>query len=474
MSMQRSVAFSLLAVALAGISRASDSEFNTRLATWQGGGVAASRAAVQPAEESAQSSPTPASARLLAESWKPPTYPSNYDTPRPPCASCGGQGPAYGPGYASVSDGDWEGGYASDGGYGTCGSCGDCGPGCNTLVWAKFDVLLWWRQGRDFPPLVTTDPVSEASTTAGILPDAQVLFGGGRVGSNMQAGGRIDIGCWCDPQQCWGYGWRFFGVGKDATEFNVNSLDNPVLAIPFFNATTSQNDALLVAYPGLRSGEIHIVGNSGILGNDVYGRFLLSRNCDSRLDFITGWNYTRINDGIEIRSRSIVTETGGNVALGTETVIRDQFDARNQFNGGILGLMYERNCGCWTTNLMARMSLGNMHERMVINGSTRITVPGQPAQTTSGGLFTAASNIGSFSRNEFTAITEAGVNLGYRWGPCTRINIGYTFMYWNDVLTPGKAIDTSVDPTGGTRPAFTFRHSDYWVQGLNLGLVREF
>ena len=48
----------------------------------------------------------------------------------------------------------------------TCGTCGNHGPAdCDMccgkpLWWAKFDVLLWWREGRDLPPLVTTDPAS--------------------------------------------------------------------------------------------------------------------------------------------------------------------------------------------------------------------------------------------------------------------------------------------------------------------------
>ena len=205
---------------------------------------------------------------------------------------------------------------------------------------------MWWRQGRDLPPLVTTDPVTESATTAGILPNAQVLFGNGRVGSDMQAGGRVDVGVWCDPRQCCGYGYRFFGLGQDSTRFDITSLENPVLAIPFVDNTTNTNDALLVAYPGLRSGEIHVLGNSSIIGSDVYTRILLCRDCNCRIDFITGWNYTKINDEMQIRSRQTVTETGGNIPVGTVTDIVDGFQARNEFNGGILGLLWERQCGC--------------------------------------------------------------------------------------------------------------------------------
>jgi hypothetical protein len=332
---------------------------------------------------------------------------------------------------------------------------------------------MWWRQGRDLPPLVTTDPVNESSTTAGILPNATVLFGNERVASDMQAGGRFDIGWWCDPRQCFGYGWRFFGLGDDSTEFSINSLQNPVLAIPFFDEVTDVNDAVLIAYPGLRTGEIQISNSSDIVGNDVYARFLLCRDCNCRIDFITGWNYTRLEDEVQIHSRlTIVSDP--TLAPGTVSDTRDRFEARNEFNGAILGLMWERQCGCWDTRALVRMSIGNMHETVNISGSTQLTVPGQPT-VTSPGFFAAASNSGTFARDEFTAITEVGYTLAYRWGQCTQLTVGYSFIYWNDIMAAGDAIDTNIDTgTGATRPSFDFQHSDYWVQGINLGLIKQF
>src|SRR5438132_12432884 len=124
--------------------------------------------------------------------------------------------------------------------------------------------------------------------------------------------------------------------------------------------------------------------------------------------------------------------------------------------------------------MLGRMSLGNMHEVILINGESRVngTVITNPVP---GGVFTRSSNIGRHARNEFTAITEIGFNLGYRFAPCTQLNIGYTFMYWNDILSAAKNIDTSVSTdTTLTRPVVPFRHSDFWVQGLNLGITREF
>src|SRR5437773_12470191 len=114
-----------------------------------------------------------------------------------------------------------------------------------------------------------------------------------------------------------------------------------------------------------------------------------------------------------------------------------------------------------------------MHETLFINGENRIN--GTVATNPAGGVFTRDSNIGQRSRDEFTAITEVGFNLGYRFAPNTTLNVGYTLMYFNDIVSPASSIDTSVEPAGGgTRPAIIFRHSDFWLQGVNLGITKEF
>lgn len=493
-------------VGMLTVASAGASDFYERLAAWQAParGLPSGPPSVLSGQTAPRAAPpapsTPPPSPSLGMRYAVPQHRPDYQQPwGAPCASCG-----HGPGVAGPAD-SWGTCQYADGGscFGTsCGGCRGCPPGgllgagpwyaagcgpdgcgwspgnpwgTTSLVWMKFDVLLGWRQGRDFPPLVTSDPSTESSTTAGVLPDAQTLFGGGRVGSHMQAGGRFDVGVWASTEQCFGIGWRLFGLGKDASEFNITSADNPVLAIPFRDFNTGTNDALLVAYPGLRTGEIHVAASSSVLGHDVYTRWLLCRDCDGRLDFLTGWHYARIADGIEIRSRSTVTEVGGTIPVGTVTDIRDQFTAHNDFHGAIFGLLWEGQRGCWTTQFLTRISIGNMRETMLIDGSTRVRSPQGTTTTTDGGLFTAASNLGRFTRNEFTAVTEAGLNLGYRFRPCTQLNIGYTFVYFNDILSPGKAIDPQIGTLNGvTHPRFVFRHSDFWMQAINLGLTREF
>lgn len=428
--------------------------------------------------------------RTLSNIYSAPVHSPDYNAPwtTSNCASCG-HSPTFEPGSDVLGTCGYGGSCSSCGpscgecgGCGPCGACGGAGGGCdwgplccNTLVWARFDVLLWWRQGRDYPALITTDPTTESSTTAGILPDAQILFGDSRVASTMRAGGRVDFGFFVDPRQCAGYGLRFYGLGQDDSNFRVASSDEPVLAIPFRDIAAGANDALLVAYPGLRSGEISVSGTSSVLGNDVYGRYLLCRDNICRLDFLTGWHYARVADQVQMNSSSTVTEIGGNIPVGTVSSTVDSFKAYNTFNGAILGLEWQRDCGVWQSRVLGRMSLGNMHEVVEISGSSSVTVPNQTPVTSNGGVLTAGSNIGRRSRDEFTAITEVGYTLAYRFAPCTQLTVGYSFIYFSDIVTAGSAIDPTIGTAGGTaRPEFRFRHSDFWVQGINLGLTKQF
>jgi hypothetical protein len=471
MNMLRNCPLALAAIGalwIATASRASEAEFQQRLAAWQGGGIPAEANPRSPSDRAPSARPAP-------------TRPA----PAPAVAAANWQeaGPAmpameeqyYDPGYM-------DGGTCGPHGCGTCGfgGCGGCDPcggnvcGCNTMVWARFEALLWWQQGRELPPLVTTDPATEPFATAGILPDATILFGNGMEKGDMSGGGRFDIGTWTDPSQCYGVGWRFFGVGSDGLGFRSTSVQNPVLAIPFGTINPTANDALVISYPGIREGEINFTANSDVLGNDVYGRFLLCRGGICRIDFITGYHFSRINDTILMRSRFTDVDPQS-VDFGAVTTVVDQFAGSNEFHGGIVGFIWERDCGCWNTQLLARTALGGMHERMQINGSFTFDTLAAPPVVTPGGLFTTPTNLGTYNQTEFAAVTEFGATCAYRIGRCTQLTLGYTFLLWSSVQRPSDAIDPVIDlGNNPTRPAFNFNPTSYWVQGLNVGFECKF
>ena len=96
-------------------------------------------------------------------------------------------------------------------------------------------------------------------------------------------------------------------------------------------------------------------------------------------------------------------------------------------------------------------------------------------------MLALASNSGRSFQNQFTAIPEVGLNLGYRLTNNIEVIVGYGFMYWANVLRPGDQIDTNLNPNliptsntfgvggGPAHPAAILQEAGFWAQGLNVG-----
>ena len=59
--------------------------------------------------------------------------------------------------------------------------------------------------------------------------------------------------------------------------------------------------------------------------------------------------------------------------------------------------------------------------------------------------------------------------------------VGYSFIYWSNVSRPGDQIDLNVSPSQfppydetATMPAFVQHTTDFWAQGINVGLDYRF
>src|SRR5262249_17255125 len=92
------------------------------------------------------------------------------------------------------------------------------------------------------------------------------------------------------------------------------------------------------------------------------------------------------------------------------------------------------------------------------------------------------ANIGKLTKNEVSVVPQLGVNIGYQLTENIQIFGGYTFLYWTHVVRPGDQIDTVLDvnriPNFGTaptatsvRPLVTFNQTDFWVQGVSIGVA---
>ena len=137
----------------------------------------------------------------------------------------------------------------------------------------------------------------------------------------------------------------------------------------------------------------------------------------------------------------------------------------------------------WSLEVLANLSLGSTRSHMTIDGETVVTPPLGPAQVyPQGAMLALPTNMGTLEQTAFTVIPELGVNVGLDLTCRMRATFGYSLLYWSRVARPGDMIDTDVNPTqfptgsleGFPAPRRRCAFSDYWAQGLSIGLDYRF
>lgn len=378
-----------------------------------------------------------------------------------------------------------------------------CRPVCcgdELRNWVTLDYLYWWVQGSQTPALITTSPQGTPLNQAGILgqPGTAVLFGNTRVDDDGRSGGRLRFGRWLDDNGNVGFAGEFFGLENASSNYVINSNGDPILARPFFDISTGLQNRQIDAYPGVIEGGKVVDTRSTLLGAGASALCNLSRccwccteaDCDGcghsyrasrRVDFVLGYRFLRMDDDFSFNESAIITNPnalGIPVAVGTRLDVLDQFETENTFNGGELGLQWQRRSGRWSLDVLTKVALGNNRQRLVINGQTQVSVPGASPATIPGGFLALPTNIGIYDRDQFSVIPEFNLNFGYQLSEHLRVRVGYTFIYWTNVLRATEQIDTVINPTqfplagglvGPARPAALFNDSDIWIQGLNAG-----
>lgn len=384
------------------------------------------------------------------------------------------------------------------------------GYGQNGRVWASASVLLWGiRPGRT-PPLVTNG----TTTSLGAIGPGTSVIAGGNQNYNLREGALFTVGTWLDEGRTKGIEGSYFFLGGPSDTFSASSSGAPgtsVLARPFINAITGLEDSQIIGFPGVTGGNVYVSSTSQFQGAQINGlcNLCCSSVCDSccstgcsqtgygqpgyfnqtgyRLDMIGGFQYLNLNENLVITENITVLPTAPPPFVpGSTIMVTDNFRTSNNFYGGQIGARGEWYRGAWFVNATGQVALGSTHQVVQINGSTVFTDPGGPAVTQPGGLLALPTNSGTFSRDRFSVVPTVGLNVGRQITKNVRVYVGYTLIYWSNVVRPGDQIDPVVNPTqlptaagpgtlvGPARPAFAFRETDFWAQGVNLGMAVNF
>ena len=392
-------------------------------------------------------------------------------------------------------------------GGGGCGSCGDgnpfgfdlCNPAGNlpgrqlciclpSHGWVSVDYLGLFASGMNIPPLVTSSPVGSSQSNAGVLPGANILYGGNdNAFSNQINGIRVRVGLWSAVRPNFGVEGEYFGFNEQSESFTASSSGSPILARPFYNNITGLQDAELVAFPNLLSGNVQVEATSRLDAAAVRFRHILccgeKGSCSpwdcgpvvaqSRIDATLGWRYMQLAEGLTVTEElsSLNTNNPGSF------LIRDSFQTFNQFNGLELGFQWLHRRGFWSLDAQMRTSVGISRQWLQIEGSTRS--PRDAAAQVGGLLAQPGRNIGTYDRTELGVVPEFGTTLGYQLTERLKLSVGYTSIYWSNVLRPGDQIDNTVNTnllppaipgTAHMGQPFSVREVDYWVHGFTAGI----
>jgi hypothetical protein len=361
--------------------------------------------------------------------------------------------------------------------------------------WASVDFLLWWvKSGPLQVPLVTSGSAGDPIPGALGQPNTSVLYGNNNLDFGTLAGGRVSVGLWLPQLPVLGFDGGFFGFGQGVTRFSAFSDPNgsQIIARPVTDAVSGAQTSYIDSYPGYLSGGVSIQSTTSLDSYEFNVDFSLLQGPHWEFDLIAGFRALDLVESITIRDSFAPLAAGFFTFQGMPadppSVMSDydRFHTSNHFYGGQLGARFMMSSGIFDVTWTTKVGLGATHETISVDGNSTLYTPGFPPYTVPGGILAQNTNIGSLSRNVFTVVPETGINIGIRLNSWAKVTVGYTAVYWSNVVRPGDQIDRTVntsqvptDPTFGTltgpaRPVVMPQSTDFWAQGLNFGLELRF
>jgi Putative beta barrel porin-7 (BBP7) len=354
-------------------------------------------------------------------------------------------------------------------------------PVDSSRYWVSAEFLAMRIKKDTVPPLVTTGPATFPVAFLG-NPGTRTLFAGD-LDQGTLTGLQLRGGMWMDACHTWGLEVSGFCLPEQNTTRGFNSNQFPVLARPFRDVNPGGPNSEFLAFPGLSTGSITIENTTQLCGGTVAARCPFWSGCCWHVDAIAGLGCLDLQEEVTIvetpRGTANNPFPGG---ANTQFIATDAFKTRNKFCGVFTGLEASYNYGCWTIGALANVGIGCNHQSIEINGN-QIAIPpgGQPTVVAGGLLAVPGRNIGRFTKNECSMVSQLGLNLGYQCTENIQIFGGYTCLYWTNVVRPGEQIDPVLDinripnfsrgpAATANRPVAPFNEQNFWIQGVTFGV----
>jgi len=349
--------------------------------------------------------------------------------------------------------------------------------------WDNMELLLWWPKAHPLPPLVTASRSGVPPTLGN--PATTLLIGNRALANQDMAGGRFTLGWAINEPQTLGFELVYFFLGSRTLHQTIRDGSGfQSLGLPYINATTGREDVFPLAAPGISTGSIFVTTTTRAQGAEANFVANLYDGKSLRLNGLAGYRFLQVQEGLTLEQMRTRFGTPGEFGP-----IYDQFDAHNRFHGGQFGLHADIS-GQWVfCELTGKVALGQTFEVVKIDGATTTYTPvigGLSVQHAPGGVFALPTNIGRSTQTAFAVVPEGIFKVGLKLGDTGRFFVGYNFIYLSDAVRPGDQVDRTLNPTqipalnvarglvGVDRPRSQFNRSDFWAQGLILGLETRY
>jgi hypothetical protein len=331
---------------------------------------------------------------------------------------------------------------------------------------------LWWFKNGRVPPLVTAGGDGKPGS-----PGTAVLVDNLNFDDGVRQGGRFALGYQFQTEPRVGVEADYFFLASRRSDARFSSGGSPVLAQPFIDAVTGGRDATLVAAPGVAAGTVTIGARTSLWGAEANLAASLIRSGQVHLAALGGFRFLRLEDEVTSGEQFQVSPSVPGFG-GSKVALQDGFRTLNRFYGGQVGLETGVQLGLLVIDFRGKFALGQMQQVADVNGS--LTRDG--ATLAQGGLYALGSNSGRHRRDEPAFIPEADLNVGVQLTPRLKVSVGYLFLWVSTAARAGEQIDPVVNVSqfplrsgsgplaGPARPAFPFAGTDFWAQGLTLGL----
>jgi len=350
--------------------------------------------------------------------------------------------------------------------------------------WAKADYLLWWMSKSDATPLIQRIPDSLGTAASFPAGSGQTIFpGDNRLDYDSFSGVRINAGAWLNREGTWGIdvsGWYLENRDIGAS---YASNGSPILTRFYNDIGGSQETYLLFSsidpanpYGGTLSASAAV---SDMYNADASIRVNGYAIFSDTADYLFGMRYMSFQESLSVNGQAFLPD-------GRTLVVSDNYRVRNNFYGAQIGIA-SRWVGLYGFSLDStlKLAVGGTSQKVSISGNNAFISPDGSVDAQNTGLWTTASNIGNYSRSQFTVIPELNLNLNYSVTDRLAIFAGYSLMAVSNVVRVSNAINTNVNESSvryinstqvsdAANPGFTFTDSRLWIGGWTFGIRLEY